>query len=195
MEKEEQHQRRDAPLMPLAPLRLERFLPIRDVRKLVWRHLNEHDREVVRCAHNSRRMPHLKSGGGGFAVHCAKRGHVELLNWAFGTGVIDYSSDWIIEAAVKEGQIRVLERLQAIGASMTNDVRYCSWAAEAGRLEALQWLRANGAPWNYMACFLAASKGRERNLKLPCTNVRDDDVARCNRYRETVNWLVSEKKY
>lgn len=44
----------------LAPLRLERFFPIRDVRKLIWQHLNEHDRELVRCAQNSRRVPQLE---------------------------------------------------------------------------------------------------------------------------------------
>jgi len=44
----------------VSPLRLHRFLPIRDVRKLVWRHLNCLDREMVRCAQNAARVPSLR---------------------------------------------------------------------------------------------------------------------------------------
>jgi len=48
---------RRAPVV--SPLGLHRFVPIRDVRKLVWRHLTPVDRELARCAQNSARVPRL----------------------------------------------------------------------------------------------------------------------------------------
>jgi len=59
-----------------APLRLERFVPIRDVRKLIWRWLTPGDREAVKCAHNSRHRPYE-----GFLAHCLDNGYGELLLW------------------------------------------------------------------------------------------------------------------
>ena len=35
----------------------------------------------------------------------------------------------------------------------------CSLAAEAGRLDVLQWCRANGCPWNELTCSHAAESG------------------------------------
>jgi hypothetical protein len=35
----------------------------------------------------------------------------------------------------------------------------CIWAAENGRLDVLQWARANGCPWNEWACACAAENG------------------------------------
>ena len=42
------------------PLVLDRFIPIADVRKMIWSYLNPIDREIVLCAQNRSRRPRLQ---------------------------------------------------------------------------------------------------------------------------------------
>jgi hypothetical protein len=62
----------------VSPLRLHLFVPIRDVRKLIWRHLEYVDRELVRCAQNSAHSPKLRYS----EVHKIVRTMPHLSPWA-----------------------------------------------------------------------------------------------------------------
>jgi hypothetical protein len=68
----------------LAPLRLERFVPIRDVRKLIWHYLSPIDREVARCAQNSLRRPQLPEYTD---VHWVEENLFALLKWGHAHGM------------------------------------------------------------------------------------------------------------
>ena len=37
----------------VAPLRLERWIPLKDVRQLIWRYLRPIELEMIKCAHNA----------------------------------------------------------------------------------------------------------------------------------------------
>jgi hypothetical protein len=67
----------------VAPLRLERFVPQHDVRRLIWQHLTVHDREVMRCAMNPLYEPDL---GLDFVRYCVVHGFASLLLWAQTSG-------------------------------------------------------------------------------------------------------------
>jgi hypothetical protein len=65
--------------------------------------------------------------------------------------------------AAQGGHLAVLQWLHANGCPW--DGRTCEYAAEGGHLAVLQWLRANGCPWSSRAvCFVAAVNGQEAVL-------------------------------
>ena len=41
----------------------------------------------------------------------------------------------------------------------------CQWAARGGHLKVLQWLRANGCPWDYGTCYWAVEEGHVEVLR------------------------------
>lgn len=53
-------------------------IPQKDARKLIWAQLTVVDREMVRCAHNSRRRPQLPLR---YYEHLVRVGHWALLEW------------------------------------------------------------------------------------------------------------------
>jgi hypothetical protein len=59
-------------------LGLARSIPQKDARKLIWAQLTAEDREMVRCAHNSRRRPQLPLR---YYEHLVLRGHWAVLEW------------------------------------------------------------------------------------------------------------------
>lgn len=61
------------------PLNLHRYIPVKDVRKLIWVYLNEIDREMVKCAHNSHRSPVYPKK---FEKTVISEWHFLLLIWA-----------------------------------------------------------------------------------------------------------------
>jgi hypothetical protein len=136
-----------------APLGLERLVPIRDVRRLIWKYLTPHDREVARCAMNSCRVPQLETG---FAEYCAKRGFLRLLEWGFGSKHVSLEQ-WACRAAAEGGQLAVLQWLREMGCPW--DAYTCHFAALYGHLDVLKWARANGCGWGVLTCTYAAIGG------------------------------------
>jgi hypothetical protein len=108
--------------LAVAPLHLERFLPIRDVRKLIWAKLTPHELELVRCAQNSQRKPEMDWME--FAAYCGECGFLSLILWA-----IDITRDgatrtrllynsWVATmrrsamlGAARYGRVNVLKRI------------------------------------------------------------------------------------
>ena len=65
--------------MQVSWLNLHLFIPIKDVRKLIYSMLTEHDRLVVQEAHGIDRKNLLSET---FSEYCASGGYLELLQWA-----------------------------------------------------------------------------------------------------------------
>jgi hypothetical protein len=146
-------------IVSVAPLGLERYIPWRGVRKLVWRHLTPDDREVARCAMNSRRSPLLSYS---FADRCVYNDRLALLRW-FHASVGRWRSSSVAQCAAEVGRLDVLQWLHATQCPM--DYYTCSAAAEGGHLDVLQWLRAQECPWNSHVCARAVVGGHLDVLK------------------------------
>src|ERR1700679_142126 len=54
------------------------------------------------------------------------------------------------------GNLPILKHALEIGFDFHKTVRICSYAALGGNLDVLQWLRANGCPWDEFTCSQAA---------------------------------------
>lgn len=65
-------------LTTVSPLNLHLFLPYPDARRLIWRHLNALDREMIRCAHNSQRRMVVS---GPFLTWAVERKDNALARW------------------------------------------------------------------------------------------------------------------
>src|SRR4029079_513747 len=90
------------------------------------------------------------------SVLAARYGQLELLKW----GV--EQAGWKLEArlctaAAEGGHVEVLEWLRANGCPWDDYV--CGHAAQAGQLGVLQWLRANDYPWDRFTFSSAAEAG------------------------------------
>jgi hypothetical protein len=162
------------------PLDLDRFIPQRDVRKLIWRHLTQQDRELIRCAHNPQRSPLLHLS---MIDHCAEMGYLSLIPWAFSHGCGWGTSTY--RNAAKCGHVHVLEWLlenhcprsgecvSEVGAffghsnvvqwAWTNRLKWsaetCMEAAVSGHFKILEWARAHLCPWDERTCSEAAFGG------------------------------------
>ena len=88
-------------------------------------------------------------------AEAAKRGHLEMLQWARANGC-PWHEGTCWQAALA-GRLEVLQWARANGCPW-NEVA-CAHAALGGHLEVLQWARANGAPWDDWTCTRAASGG------------------------------------
>lgn len=62
----------------VSPLRLHLWIPIKDVRKMIWAYLDKEDKEIVLCAHNLLRTPVIDCGYGEKVI---RDGNTSLLRW------------------------------------------------------------------------------------------------------------------
>lgn len=141
------------------PLDLNKHIPVRDVRQLIWRYLTSVDREMVRCAHNARRIPAISSGG---IDAIAERGDLALLQWLW-VKCPNWSKTASLSAA-KGGHVHVLKWLWTLKVDRNPQHRVwgpLEWAAAtgAGRLAALQYLYEKGIAWDSTATYAAAYGG------------------------------------
>jgi len=118
-------------------LGLARRIPQRDVRRLLWTYLNADDREVVRCAHNSRRAPALEAG---HEERFVRRGHLALLRWSFAS--FDNVSR-LRTLAARCGHLDILQWLTDGGRIWS--AYLCGVAAKNSHLHILKWAHACGA--------------------------------------------------
>lgn len=161
------------------PLDLDRFIPIRDVRKLMWRYLTALDRELVRCAHaGGRRLVmnqerselcalygYLKLAKQsfdfqfGYRTICAAAagGHVPFIRWLQQAGCSDVRAECVAIAAAANGHVHVLKWLEGGRECWGPDV--CKVAAMHAQLDALKYLRSLGCTWNANVCHWAAHNG------------------------------------
>lgn len=91
-------------LSPLAPLCLHLSIPVKDVRRIIWSYLDEIDREIIRCAHNSCRIPRLPVW---YGERMVERGYLNLMKWAYPQHMV--FAPRAIAIAVRESRIDVLQ--------------------------------------------------------------------------------------
>jgi len=116
-------------------LGLAHRIPQKDVRKLLWALLNGDDREVVRCAHNSRRAPALEAG---HEERFVARGHLALLKWSFASFK---KAPQLRLLAARHGHLDVLQWLADDDGSLLSGV-VCGIAARNGHVHILKWAHA-----------------------------------------------------
>jgi len=137
------------------PLDMDRFIPQRDVRKLIWAHLTPHDREVVRRAHNTTRE--RAPLGPEFMEHCAARGYLALMEWALLlTSTREESACF---AAALHGQLDALRWLRTRDFPWSTNTP-CA-AASRGHIHVLAWLLQQKCPCDFDGISRAAAQNNQ----------------------------------
>ena len=143
-------------------LGLKPRIPQRDVRKLVWKLLAKFDYSVIRVAHNLTFTPPFN---GQFEAHCARHGHLKLLQWARSKGAS--LTETTCALAAHGGYLELLQWARSQVPPIPWNSLTCSYAARGGFLEVLQWARGNGAPWDEWTCAYAAGGKGHRSFQDP----------------------------
>jgi hypothetical protein len=160
--------------MRVSWLNLHHWIPQRDVRKLIYKKLDFLDRFMTEWAHSG----HRSLFGICFAEACAKRGYLQLLQWARNNKYSYYQDrnmclyagehghlhvmewlrtpeggNWSWDCVdwillPRKGHLHVLKALHANGINFTTEHTCMLAAAFGGHLEVLQWLRSIGCHWN-----------------------------------------------
>ena len=104
---------------------------------------------------------------------------VELVTWALDQGC-PRTQGWrgLCGAAARGGHLETLQWLRANGHPW--NVFTCAAAAEGGHLEVLQWARANGCEWDEDTCFEAAQGGHLEVLQWARANGCEWDEGTCS---------------
>lgn len=110
------------------------------------------------------------------SAHAAANGHVDVLNWALENGCPVGADGELCSHAASSGHIAVLEALRARGYAA--NVQTCVDAVFA-RLDILQWLRANGCPWDARVCTTAYMTNHLATLKWAVANGCPWDAVAC----------------
>jgi hypothetical protein len=196
-------------------LGLARWIPQRDVRKLIWAHLNGDDREVVRCAHNSRRVPRFPQECRSYNERFVVRGHLALLQWSlrsvYSAPELCYVAVWhghleivkwltnqrrvwssrMLYLAVEKGHLHILK--WAI--STENPCLPCLatyYAAVHGQLNILMWLHSIGCPLDTMVFSAAAVRGELETMKwLLSVGCPWDERVRLFARGEALQWALA----
>lgn len=144
-------------------LDLARFIPQRDVRRLVWQHCTAEDVELVWCAQNRRRP--LPAFDAETLIAYARAGHTALLEWALAereqlgaNQLPDWIAETMMEAAARHGHMGVIQWLEAAIAPATNIARCLQKAARGGHLNIIEYLYT-GVYIRSMVCAYAARGG------------------------------------
>ena len=133
-------------MQTVAPLRLERFIPMRDVRKLIWRYLNPCDREMVKYAQNI--MHDVRPDVLSFLIITPIwHGHIELFRWMHAlptTLPVNFEED--VMTCIANGHTDMFYWFlnQNLCTLKEQHVRA---AAHAGQLELLQWILSLHPEW------------------------------------------------
>ena len=86
----------------------------------------------------------------------------------FGVGKNRFYDAGLCSLAARAGKLEALQRLRADGCQWDN--RTCAEAAKGGHLNVLQWARAIGCDWDDRTCSLAAMSGHLAVLQWARTN-------------------------
>jgi len=175
-------------------LGLHRWIPQRDVRKLIYRMCTIHERLVVEHAHGVKHRAPRAS----FLYHAACHGYLDLIKWAQCAGRmigVDFG-----EQAAAHGHLHVLKHAIATRVTLKTNhfVQYA--AAVGGRLHILQWLHSEKVP---LACSLgtwAAGHGHLHVLQwvvevVGCAISSSAIVdASRNGHRHVLEWIHAQRK-
>ena len=121
------------------PLFLNRLMPEKDLRGIIWNELTLHDWEIIQCAHDDARKPQLTVES---SKYHAEQGHLEVIQWFRANGC--HWNIWLCTSAARYGHLEVLQWARANGCPW--DRWTCFYAEAKGHLKVLEWARANGCP-------------------------------------------------
>ncbi|WZN60135.1 hypothetical protein HKI87_02g16630 [Chloropicon roscoffensis] len=109
----------------------------------------------------------------------------------------------VLYVAARQGYLQVFEKYWSQGPQEKLrklwDEETCSWAAQGGHLEVLQWMRAQDppCPWDLRVCYYAACNGDlevlrwARSQGCPWDEGLTCDAAR-NGHLKVLKWLIKE---
>lgn len=120
-------------------LHLDRLLPYRDVRKLVWRHLDAVDRMAVAFAHGCYE-PSLKA-----TAACAAEGRVDLLRLAYQRGCrLAFKEGGVIMMAARAGNTEVMDFIAQHRHVLSELDAVLIEGCTGGSMNTIQWAQARG---------------------------------------------------
>ena len=154
-----------------------------DVLNNIFSFISEEERAILReVCRRFRNSPVLTESKFTEATVLAatRHGATNLLSWLFSR--INYDTKRslgpkICKAAARAGKLEVLQWARANGCPWSAT---CSKAAAGGHLEVLQWAHANGCPWNELTCSEAAKGGHLAVLKWARANGCPWDELTCS---------------
>ena len=141
-------------------LHLNRWIPIKDVRKLVWGYLTQIDKFIVRLAHGSKiddypfkEMPTILSG------YCGTNGYMSLLQWAHACGIaVDVPS--LSRCAGIRGDYEMFKWIKEKNIGMSPDATY--FAILYNHFALVKWLYYNDFPFSDQSFFAAVAQASAR---------------------------------
>ncbi len=137
-------------------------LPLDVLRLLFNKHLRDKDALVLRCACRALRalVPRARIDACRHRLyeHFCAHGYAMLLAWlAPQVPLRESRAGLLCQKAAEGGHLATLQWLRANGVPW--DAFTCAHAARGGHLAVLQCLHANGAPWDRWTCAYAARGG------------------------------------
>lgn len=173
--------------MNTVPLRLDRWIPIKDVRRLIWRYLRPIDILVLHCVHNSKYNNFDWNKFHGYDA--ARYGSINLIEWMIGNGFVwnmyftiraiwhNHTNvfDWALfqkkepvslyhlKALLHHNRLDVLDRFYYLYKDLFNSTFYGA-SASYGHISGMEWLEAHGVPIDAEIIFICAAKEKRRNV-------------------------------
>ena len=197
----------------VSPLGLEDWVPIRDVRKLIWNHLNPIDKLMVWSAHGvhtylerevywfRRQLVRygylellLSNTDGEKAVvtkliHHGKSKHLHMIKWIAENDFEHFDSITISKYAAKRGHLDILKYIHSLGLPLIEDV-YVQ-GAKGGHIEIFMWVKDLGYKIsNYVTLYVAIDNGHTKFLNWYLNNT---DLSEVYQYQYYLYTLVCYK--
>ena len=126
--------------MRVSWLNLHRWIPQKDVRKLIYGYLTDMDRILVEFAHlsNLKILPFRR-----LTKHCARYGYLDLLKWTMDVEKVKHFYFSASKKAVKHNQIEIVNYMILNEPNLQKIMcRQCAWV---GNLEMLKLIWVDGS--------------------------------------------------
>lgn len=168
-------------------LHLDRYIPQRDVRKLVWRYLSAADRMAVAFAHGCYK-PSLDA-----TTSCADEGRVDLLQMECERGcTLAYKYARVYVQASRSGSVEVLDFIEQ-GRNLVEELDTIAMCASArGHINVIQWAQKRGYRFTLKYTISAARNNQIRVLEYMRDAWTDETTANAGSL-ETLKWLRQHK--
>lgn len=174
-------------------LNLNLFLPIRDLRKMIWKKLTKFDMKMIWIAHGTKKYSFSAKE---FAVSCAKHGYVNLLKSTLLQTQNTEMLNTCLCAALKKGQINVVEYFMKQNYRKLVRPFDFHFAACKGHVKILELLKNHGHKWIKETCWYI-SKNPE-TLKWAIKNGCEWDTATFHwgiqrGHLESLKWAIDNE--
>lgn len=147
---------------PPCYLNLNCWIPIKDVRMLIWGYLTEEDKLIVQVAHNSKTPPSEYPYSTAVSDYCAINGHLSLLKWAHSNELFIDGTE-AISVAGGRGDFEMIKWLREQDYPWHPCTSY--YAARSNHFSLLKWLHAEGCPFDSQT-FLGAVESDTDNFPM-----------------------------